>query len=180
MTPQLQQAIRLLQLPTIELQAHIRAALEANVMLELDEDSDTATFQPLATTEMGADSALPADAGDTDEAEDGWSEAGAEPADNPWHSGDDTRVREIADDSGQTLRDHLLWQLGLQQLDARALAIGRALIDAINDDGYLGESLAEISAALRPEITAGDAEVAAVLAAHPGPGSGRRRRTQRE
>jgi len=164
MTPQLQQAIRLLQLPTIELQAHIRAALEANVMLELDEDSDTATFQPLATTEMGADSALPADAGDSDEAEDGWSGADAEPADNPWHSGDDTRVREIADDSGLTLRDHLTWQLGLQQLDARTVAIGRALIDAINDDGYLGESLAEISAALRPEITAGDAEVAAVLA----------------
>jgi RNA polymerase sigma-54 factor len=164
MTPQLQQAIRLLQLPTIELQAHIRAALEANVMLEPDEDSDTATFQPLATTEMGADTALPADAGDSDEAEDGWSEAGAEPTDNPWHSGDDARVREIADDSGQTLRDHLTWQLSLQQLDARTLAIGRALIDAINDDGYLGESLAEISAALRPEITAGDAEVAAVLA----------------
>ena len=56
MTPQLQQAIRLLQLPTIELQAHIREALESNVMLELDEDSDTATFQPLATTEMGGES----------------------------------------------------------------------------------------------------------------------------
>src|SRR5258706_14098875 len=52
MTPQLQQAIRLLQLPTIELQAHIRAALESNVMLEQDEESDTATFRPLATTEM--------------------------------------------------------------------------------------------------------------------------------
>jgi RNA polymerase sigma-54 factor len=164
MTPQLQQAIRLLQLPTIELQAHIRAALEANVMLELDEDSDTATFQPLATTEMGADSALPATAGDADEAEDGWSGTGAEPTDNPWHSGDDTRVREIADDSEQTLRDHLRWQLGLQQLDARAQAIGRALIDAVNDDGYLGETLAEISAALRPEIATGEDEVAQVLA----------------
>ena len=42
MTPQLQQAIRLLQLPTIELQAHIREALESNVMLEQDEETDTA------------------------------------------------------------------------------------------------------------------------------------------
>ena len=39
MTPQLQQAIRLLQLPTIELQAHIRELLESNVMLEQDEDT---------------------------------------------------------------------------------------------------------------------------------------------
>ncbi len=62
MTPQLQQAIRLLQLPTIELQAHIREALESNVMLELEEDTDTATFQPLATTEMGGESS-PADPG---------------------------------------------------------------------------------------------------------------------
>jgi len=50
MTPQLQQAIRLLQLPTIELQAHIRAALESNVMLEQDEESDTATFRPPRVT----------------------------------------------------------------------------------------------------------------------------------
>ena len=41
MTPQLQQAIRLLQLPTIELQAHIRELLESNVMLEQDEDTES-------------------------------------------------------------------------------------------------------------------------------------------
>src|SRR5882672_2278032 len=40
MTPQLQQAIRLLQLPVMELQAQIREALESNVMLEV-EDEDT-------------------------------------------------------------------------------------------------------------------------------------------
>ena len=39
MTPQLQQAIRLLQLPSLELQAHIRELLESNVMLEVDEDA---------------------------------------------------------------------------------------------------------------------------------------------
>ena len=57
MTPQLQQAIRLLQLPTIELQAHIREALESNVMLEQDEEAEAATFQPLAITEMGGETA---------------------------------------------------------------------------------------------------------------------------
>ena len=48
MTPQLQQAIRLLQLPTIELQAHIRELLESNVMLEQDEDTESGTYETLS------------------------------------------------------------------------------------------------------------------------------------
>src|SRR5580693_680028 len=49
MTPQLQQAIRLLQLPALDLQAHVREALETNVMLEADEEStpDTVTERTL-------------------------------------------------------------------------------------------------------------------------------------
>ncbi len=48
MTPQLQQAIRLLQLPSLELQAHIRELLETNVMLEADDDAEaTAEFEAL-------------------------------------------------------------------------------------------------------------------------------------
>ena len=57
MTPQLQQAIRLLQLPTIELQAHIRDLLETNVMLEQDEESESGQYESLATTEMGGETA---------------------------------------------------------------------------------------------------------------------------
>src|SRR5882757_6806403 len=46
MTPQLQQAIRLLQLPALELQAHIRELLETNVMLEPTEEAEgTGTFE---------------------------------------------------------------------------------------------------------------------------------------
>ena len=40
MTPQLQQAIRLLQMPTIELQAHLAEVLESNVMLEQEDPED--------------------------------------------------------------------------------------------------------------------------------------------
>ena len=48
MTPQLQQAIRLLQLPSLELQAHIRELLESNVMLEAEEDTEsTQSFEAL-------------------------------------------------------------------------------------------------------------------------------------
>ena len=74
------------------------------------------------------------------------------PAENPWSGGDDDRQQEFADSAGQSLRDHLLWQLELARLEPRELAIGRAVIDAINDDGYLSEPLDVIGASLKPEI----------------------------
>jgi len=164
MTPQLQQAIRLLQLPTIELQAHIREALESNVMLELDEDSDTATFQPLATTEMGGESAPTPPEADVEVIDEAWHDTSSGAAENPWHAGDDERAPEDAGDSRQTLREHLLWQLDLLKLSPRQQAIGRALIDAVNDDGYLSDPLTDVSAVLRPEIEASAAELEAMLA----------------
>ena len=163
MTPQLQQAIRLLQLPTIELQAHIREALESNVMLEQDEEAEAATFQPLAITEMGGETAAPEPAVNVEVVDDGWNDQSVGPAENPWSPGDDDRAQDIADSSGQSLRDHLLWQLELPQLTPREQSIGRAIIDAINDDGYLGDSLEEIAATLLPETEATSADVAAML-----------------
>ena len=164
MTPQLQQAIRLLQLPTIELQAHIREALETNVMLEQDEEAEAAAFQPLATTEMGGEATSPEPEVNVEVIDDAWNDQSAGPAENPWSPGDDDRQQDIADATGQTLREHLLWQLELPQLTAREQAIGRAIIDAINDDGYLGDPLEEIAANLRPEIDASSEEIATVLA----------------
>ena len=164
MTPQLQQAIRLLQLPTIELQAHIREALETNVMLEQDEEAEAAAFQPLATTEMGGEATSPEPEVNVEVIDDAWNDQSAGPAENPWSPGDDDRQQDIADATGQTLREHLLWQLELPQLTAREQAIGRAIIDAINDDGYLGDPLEEIAANLRPEIDASREEIATVLA----------------
>lgn len=164
MTPQLQQAIRLLQLPTIELQAHIREALESNVMLEQDEEAEAAAFQPLATTEMGTEAAGPDSPVEVEVIDDAWNDQSVGPAENPWSPGDDERQQDIADATGQTLREHLLWQLELPQLTSRQQAIGRAIIDAINDDGYLGDPLEEIAATLRPEIDTSSEQVAAVLA----------------
>ena len=164
MTPQLQQAIRLLQMPTIELQAHIRDLLESNVMLEQDEESESAQYESLATTEMGGDTGdAPADSS-VEVVDDGWSDQSVGPAENPWSPGEDDRQQEFADAGGGTLRDHLLWQIELVPLDARELSIARAIIDAINDDGYLTDPLEEIAATLRPEIDATPAEVEQVLA----------------
>jgi RNA polymerase sigma-54 factor len=96
--------------------------------------------------------------------DDGWGEHSAGPAESPWSGEDDDRQQEYADDAGQSLQDHLLWQLELASLAPRNLGIARAVVDAISDDGYLTESLEEIAQTLRPEIVCSAAEVATALA----------------
>ena len=169
MTPQLQQAIRLLQLPALELQAHIRELLETNVMLEPMDDGheeglDTTTLEHTAAPE-------PAEAPDEGPREsavevldEGWGEHSVGPAETPWSGDDDDRQQEFADSAGQSLQEYLLWQLELVKLAPRELAIARAIVDAISDDGYLTEPLEEIANTLRPEIHCEPAEVATALA----------------
>jgi RNA polymerase sigma-54 factor len=175
MTPQLQQAIRLLQMPALELQAHLRELLETNVMLEAEEDTDsTGTFESL-----GADpTEIDVPPGETDASsslaeervtpeveiiEDAWQETSAAPGDTPWQSDDEDRQQEFSDDRGESLHDHLIWQLEMSRLNPRQMAIGRAVIDAINDDGYLIEPFDAIAATLRPDIEAREEEIAAML-----------------
>ncbi len=175
MTPQLQQAIRLLQLPALELQQTVREALEQNVMLEADDDGEgELPLEAAGAAESGpaldaahaeaAPAELPA-AGpeaEPDAADDAWDEGPiAASSDSPW-SGDD-RPQEFSDERGQTLQEHLLWQLELARLGPREFAIGRALIDAINDDGYLIDSLEDVRAVLASELAVEPAELARVL-----------------
>ena len=163
MTPQLQQAIRLLQLPALELQAHIRELLEKNVMLEpLEETEATGTFEVVATAQAPppAESRRESTVEVLDEP---WSQQNTGPADTPWSGDEDERQQEYADDEGQSLQEHLLWQLELARLAPRELAIASAIVDAINDDGYLSESLEEIAQTLRPEVECDAGEVQAVL-----------------
>jgi RNA polymerase sigma-54 factor len=163
MTPQLQQAIRLLQLPALELQAHIRELLETNVMLEPVEDTEaTGTFDAI---EAPAPQEAPERASEStvEVLDENWGEQTVGPAETPWNSDDDDRQQEFADSSGQSLQEHLLWQLELAKLEPKELAIARAIVDAINDDGYLTESLETISQTLKPEIEADPAEIERVL-----------------
>jgi RNA polymerase sigma-54 factor len=157
MTPQLQQAIRLLQLPVMELQTQIQTALDENVMLEVEEQEGS-----------GDEEGVESQVADSDEPED-FSETDVEPevavaADSEWEdtqktgpseapkSADPRTTVEYADRSEETLRDHLLWQLELENLDPRTTAIGQAIIDAINDDGYLTDDLETIRATLAPDV----------------------------
>jgi len=76
--------------------------------------------------------------------DEGWGDHNVGPAETPWSSDDDERQQDYADASGQSLQDHLLWQLELASLAPRELAIARAVVDAVSDDGYLTESLEEL------------------------------------
>lgn len=176
MTPQLQQAIRLLQLPVLELQAQIREALETNVMLESEDEAGslepgdtvvepqfeaTAPAEP-AQREQQVDT-IDDPAGDDSASND--SDWGDSPitgqSESPW-SGDD-HSQDFSDADGETLQEHLSWQLEMSRLSERDMRIGAAIIDAINDDGYVIEPLDEIARNLQPEIVAAVTEVERVL-----------------
>jgi RNA polymerase sigma-54 factor len=169
MTPQLQQAIRLLQLPALELQAHIRELLETNVMLEPMDDGheeglDTTTLEHAAAPEPAETPEEGPRESAVEVLDEGWGEHSVGPAETPWSGDDDDRQQEFADSAGQSLQEYLLWQLELVKLAPRELAIARAIVDAVSDDGYLTEPLEEIASTLRPEIQCEPAEVGTTLA----------------
>src|SRR5215475_11634998 len=92
MTPQLQQAIRLLQLPALELQAHIRELLEKNVMLEpMEENEGTGTFvaipEPPPPPENRRESTV-------EVLDEPWSQQNTGPADTPWSGDDEDRQQD--------------------------------------------------------------------------------------
>jgi len=167
MTPQLQQAIRLLQMPAMELQAHIREQLETNVMLEpVDEYDATGTFEALEPHPMPEEKRVDAAPApevqvEAEVIEDNWSERSA--GSDSWRSDDDERASEVADDVTLSLQDHLVGQLEYANLAPRDLAIARAIVDATNDDGYITDSMDDIAATLLPEVTAEANEVERVL-----------------
>ena len=171
MTPQLQQAIRLLQLSSLELNLEIQGALDSNMMLELDED-DAADLQagvpePDASELNGED----------------YPEAFAHesipeelPVDTAWEDIYDATThyshdgglaehydQEYQDNGERNLQRHLLSQLNLITLSVADKAIAIALVDAINDDGYLTLNLEEIRATLSADLDTEPEEIAAVL-----------------
>lgn len=152
LTPQLRQAIHLLQLSTAELEAEVAEAVASNPLLDWVEDADhgnatgDAEFSataPAASSEPQEPQQTPEDSWES--APDTWAEqAGSHSARN----NDDFEHSEDAD----SLHDHLLWQLHLGHFSPRDTRIGIALIDAIDDDGYLREDLGDLLSSLRPEI----------------------------
>ena len=185
MTPQLQQAIRLLQLSTLELQTEVQQALEENPMLEQDEeniDSSTADEKRDATQTEASDASKEASAENEDphlDMEKNQEMPDELAVDSNWEDTYDITTAmapssQASSDSGNdflenqsiegdTLNEHLIWQLQNSQFSDVDRIIAIAIIDAISDDGYLTESVEEIFDSLKDELDIEMDEVEAVL-----------------
>ena len=181
MTPQLQQAIRLLQLSSMELSVEIQDALESNMMLELadgGDDYEDPSFNAGDGTAAGNDgeseasfeSSFEVGGGDPSEVEthsvtDDIPEE--LPVDSDWDevydglaaSGTSTNHRDGEDSdferasvSPPSLREHLLWQITLTPLSDRDRAIAVTIIDDLDATGYLTSPLEELATTVSTAI----------------------------
>ncbi|NOQ93565.1 MAG: RNA polymerase factor sigma-54 [Methylophaga sp.] len=162
MTPQLQQAIRLLQLSSLELQAEIQEALETNPLLEVEEDfehdSDASTTQEnkeiaeaVTQDDMHLDNGTIPDELPTDSQ---WEDTFDTPPATTTTSQviDSGMERENEDNSSESLQEHLLWQMRLTHFSHAERAIATIIIDSIEDDGYLKGTLEDIQLSLDSEF----------------------------
>ncbi len=161
MTPQLQQAIKLLQLSRLELQQSLTQHLLENPLLdevqaEVEEAEAAAaegkTEDPSVTTaqDNAEEAGTPEERGSPEEfSASGWeeyfgSDRRAGDSEYPSSSQDEFPSYEQTVAKATSLEEHLLWQLSLSGLSEREKAIGRLLIGNLDDDGYLRITLAEV------------------------------------
>ena len=153
MTPQLQQAIKLLQLSSLELQQEIQQIFETNPMLEKDEENSSEP-QETSDNEDNSDSSLSAEQDITnanDQISDelpidsNWEDIYQEPNvynETPKEALPD--VYENESSSNNSLQEHLRQQINLINLSDTDRIIGITLIDEIDNDGYLTDSVENI------------------------------------
>jgi RNA polymerase sigma-54 factor len=201
MTPQLQQAIRLLQLSTLELQTEIQQTLESNFMLELADDEDNELDSEEApainlegennvevnSSAAGVEGTLDLSFPDSDElapetneislanlsdipddlaADTGWEEvydSTLSSYDYPTNDENNGKDLSSLNSTAQSLQDDLRWQLDLTPFSDVDRVIALAIIDALDDDGYLRVPVAEIIQSLGRDIRVDAAEVEVVL-----------------
>ena len=168
MTPQLQQAIRLLQLSSVELQQEIQEVLETNPLLERAEDhadnkSDQTESSETQSENKSTDSVtdtIPEDMNiDAD-----WDDI-YDPAWKITNNSDKSTSDfiETMHSDAQGLYEHLDWQIQMSNLSVQDKAIAGLIIDYIDDDGYLTESLELIFDTLSKSLLIEFDEVEAVL-----------------
>lgn len=188
MTPQLQQAIKLLQLSTLDLQQEIQQALDSNPMLDAGEDNeaedtvttDDASQEQLIDLSQNTEQKTAVKETEEATADSDWQESIPEdlPVDTQW---DDVYQSSASSSSGtsasdseydvdsrnsvtESLQDHLNWQLNLTRFSDTDRFIGISIIDTIDDNGRLTQTPEDIHSGLandNPEIELD--EVIAVL-----------------
>jgi RNA polymerase sigma-54 factor len=185
MTPQLQQAIRLLQLSSLELQAEIQEILESNPLLEVTDDNNNDTDASDTTNELSSQSKNNETADNAKETrnDSGDQEIGNNqdmdgmpddlPVDSSWEdtyesylpsraaSSDDNDQRnyEQPSSSGESLAQHLEWQMLMTPFSETDQAIATAIIDSIDHNGYLSSTLEEICDSLNENAEADEEKI---------------------
>ena len=174
MTPQLQQAIKLLQLSTLELSQEITEQLYSNPLLEVDEGSNNSSndeyddlssdYDNIVGNDLNLDSIQTLKAAE-DATEKPITEAESEgdwlaeksvdlPVEANWEENFNTNS-STSNTNGEanweqvyqvteSLQDHLLWQLNLTPFSARDQQIAEALIDSIESSGFIDENLTDM------------------------------------
>ncbi|WP_367606391.1 RNA polymerase factor sigma-54 [Legionella sp. W05-934-2] len=136
LTPQLQQAIRLLQLSTIDLQQEIQQILETNPLLEATQEEPTNEEPEVKTVEIDDDYQ--------------W----ANLFESAFHNfSEDKQSFENLYSTTTDLHQHLTWQLTLSTLSIVDKVIGAAIIDACHEDGFLTLPIEDIFHSLKQELS---------------------------
>lgn len=190
MTPQLQQAIRLLQLSTLELSTEIQDALDSNMMLEVGDEGDSnesdknssastdnndAAAETTETTnesnvEAPADIAASETMPDDLPVDTSWDDIydsilpGTSSASSTSYNADEQP--EVYTASTESLHDRLRWQIKMTPFSELDAAIAEVIVDEINDDGFLQTTIEDITASfseLDGDIEVESDEVEAVL-----------------
>jgi len=169
LTPQLTQSLKVLAMNAMDLDAYIEECLESNPVLEAEErQADPAKAEQEASEREFEDQAE-------------WRESG----DNRWESmytqssaaeGPDMRDQQWQDE--QTVAQSLHEQVDRQPMDGEMRAMSHALIDMLDDDGYLRTDLSEAAADLGCELEALEKALHEVIQQLDPPGIGARELTE--
>ncbi|MDR3351828.1 MAG: RNA polymerase factor sigma-54 [Zoogloeaceae bacterium] len=187
LTPQLQQAIKLLQLSTLEMNQEIERYLLENPMLEREEEhvvsygdsgmnggngmngstagsaSGAREEEASASTEGEMNSEMNGGLSAADMDEDRWSQdSGSYGSPGRERDRDDEVEAQDLQAAAISLRDHLEWQLGLSQFSDRDRHLIRFLVDGLDDNGYLASPLPDLLETIPPEyeVELDDLEIA--------------------
>lgn len=171
MTPQLQQAIKLLQLSSLELQTEIQEALDSNPLLEVMEEEDpnedkTESIEHKESLKDDNDRTNSDDDSDfdLDQNEESWSTEDIPEqlsTDSQWDdtfqpssnvTRDDDWMPGDNDAAVETIQDHLNWQLNLANFTDLDRYIAEMIIDSIDDRGYLITELSDILLSCQEEL----------------------------
>jgi len=164
LTPQLQQAIKLLQLSTLDLQQTISETLESNPLLDEEELIAEPVDDDIRESVDFSDSVSDAIPGTELQVDAAWEDVmpSAAPPSSGMSAGSDDLAFAERDSLPETLQSHLLWQLNLTRFSETDHAIALAFIDAVDSEGRLTQTPEQIHAGLALDDVEMD-EVMAVL-----------------